>query len=128
MTADLLHRARSGDREAFAELVEPLRGDIQVLCYRMLGSLQDAEDTLQEVLLAAWVGLAGFEGRSSLRTWLHRIATNRCLNVLRATSRKPLPAAPLPVAPPDPSRLGELPWLQPYPDLLLEGLPAAGWC
>jgi RNA polymerase sigma-70 factor (TIGR02960 family) len=123
MSADLLSRAQSGDREAFTELVEPLRSDIQVLCYRMLGSLQDAEDTLQEVLLAAWVGLAGFEGRSSFRTWLHRIATNRCLNVLRASARQPVPAKPLPVTPPDPSRMSELTWLQPYPDLLLEGLP-----
>ena len=123
MSSELLYRARSGDREAFNELVEPLLGDIQVLCYRMLGSLQDAEDTLQEVLLAAWLGLAGFEGRSSFRTWLHRIATNRCLNVLRAASRRPIEGTPLPVPAPDPTHMSELPWLQPYPDLLLQGLP-----
>src|SRR5687768_14429356 len=123
MTADLIQRARAGDRDAFAALVDPHRGELQVHCYRMLGSLQDAEDTLQETLLAAWLALDGFEGRSSIRTWLYRIATNRCLNVLRASSRRPVPAAPLPIAPPEPTRLGEVPWLQPYPDVLLDGLP-----
>ncbi|MFF0764684.1 sigma-70 family RNA polymerase sigma factor [Streptomyces sp. NPDC003737] len=123
MSGDLLQRARSGDRDAFAELVEPYRGELQLLCYRMLGSLQDAEDTLQEVLLAAWLGLDGFEGRSSVRTWLHRIATNRSLNALRSATRKPVPA-PTPAVPaPEPSRLGEVTWLQPYPDLLLDNLP-----
>jgi RNA polymerase sigma factor (sigma-70 family) len=95
MAADLLQRARSGDRDAFAALVEPYRGELHLLCYRMLGSLQDAEDTLQEVLLSAWRGLDGFEGRSSVRTWLHRIATNRCLNALRAATRKPVETPPL---------------------------------
>ncbi|GAA1983934.1 RNA polymerase subunit sigma-70 [Catenulispora subtropica] len=127
MSAELLHRARSGDREAFAELVEPYRTELHLLCYRMLGSLQDAEDTLQEALLAAWMGLEGFEGRSSIRTWLHRITTNRCLNALRTTSRRPAAAvtAATPVAGwvPELSHLGEVPWLQPYPDLLLDGLP-----
>ena len=88
----------------------------------MLGSLQDAEDALQETLLAAWLGLDGFEGRSSVRTWLYRIATNRCLNLLRSSARRPVAAAPLPVPPPEPTRLGEVLWLQPYPDAL-EGLP-----
>ncbi|TCC58344.1 sigma-70 family RNA polymerase sigma factor [Kribbella pittospori] len=120
----LLQRARAGDRDAFAELVEPHRRELQVHCYRMLGSLQDAEDALQETLLSAWIGLDGFEGRSSIRTWLYRIATNRCLNVLRSSSRRPVAATPFPVTPPpEPSRLGEVPWLQPYPDLLLDGLP-----
>ncbi|TDO50781.1 RNA polymerase sigma-70 factor (ECF subfamily) [Kribbella sp. VKM Ac-2527] len=123
MTVDLIQRARAGDRDAFAALVDPHRGELQVHCYRMLGSLQDAEDTLQETLLAAWLALDGFEGRSSLRTWLYRIATNRCLNVLRTSSRRPVPAAPLPIAPPEPTRLGEVLWLQPYPDVLLDGLP-----
>jgi RNA polymerase sigma-70 factor (ECF subfamily) len=123
MAADLLQRARSGDRDAFAALVEPYRGELHLLCYRMLGSLQDAEDTLQEVLLSAWRGLDGFEGRSSVRTWLHRIATNRCLNALRAATRKPVETPPLAAPAPQPSRLGEVPWLQPYPDLLLDGLP-----
>jgi RNA polymerase sigma-70 factor (TIGR02960 family) len=123
MSAQLLQRARSGDREAFAALVEPHRAELQVHCYRMLGSLQDAEDALQETLLAAWVGLDGFEGRASVRTWLYRIATNRCLNLLRASRRRPVHAAPPPMDPPEPTRLGEVLWLQPYPDVLLEGLP-----
>jgi RNA polymerase sigma-70 factor (ECF subfamily) len=123
MSAELLQRARAGDRDAFSALVEPHRGELQVHCYRMLGSLQDAEDALQETLLAAWLGLEGFEGRSSVRTWLYRIATNRCLNQLRSSRQRPVTAAPLPVPPPEPTRLGEVLWLQPYPDVLLEGLP-----
>lgn len=122
MSAELLQRARTGDRDAFTALVEPHRGELQVHCYRMLGSLQDAEDALQETLLAAWLGLEGFEGRSSVRTWLYRIATNRCLNLLRSSGRRPVTAAPLPVPAPEPTRLGEVLWLQPYPDVLLEGL------
>lgn len=123
MPDELIERAREGDREAFAALVEPHRGELQLHCYRMLGSLQDAEDALQETLLSAWIGLGGFEGRSSVRTWLYRIATNRCLNALRSSSRRPVPAVPLPVPAPQPSRSGEVLWLQPYPDVLLEGLP-----
>ena len=122
MSAELLQRARAGDRDAFSALVEPHRRELQVHCYRMLGSLQDAEDALQETLLAAWLGLDGFEGRASVRTWLYRIATNRCLNQLRSSGRRPVTAAPMPVTPPEPTRLGEVPWLQPYPDVLLEGL------
>ncbi len=125
MSAELLQRARAGDRDAFTALVEPYRGELELHCYRMLGSLQDAEDMLQETLLAAWLGLDGFEGRASIRTWLYRIATNRCLNLLRSTGRRPVIAAPLPIQPPKPSMLGEVLWLQPYPDLLLEGLPDA---
>ncbi|WP_427890757.1 sigma-70 family RNA polymerase sigma factor [Kribbella sp. GL6] len=123
MPDELLQRAREGDRDAFAALVEPYRAELQLHCYRMLGSLQDAEDALQETLLSAWIGLGGFEGRSSVRTWLYRITTNRCLNILRSTSRRPLPAVPLPVPAPEPSRSGEVLWLQPYPDDLLAGLP-----
>jgi RNA polymerase sigma-70 factor (ECF subfamily) len=123
MSAELLQRARAGDRDAFAALVESHRGELQVHCYRMLGSLQDAEDALQETLLAAWLGLEGFEGRSSVRTWLYRIATNRCLNLLRSSGRRPVTAAALPVPAPEPTRLGEVLWLQPYPDVLLAGLP-----
>ncbi|WP_312024941.1 sigma-70 family RNA polymerase sigma factor [Kibdelosporangium aridum] len=89
MTADLISRARAGDAAAFQELTEPHRRELQVHCYRMLGSLQDAEDVLQDTLLAAWQGFAGFEGRASLRTWLYRIATNRCLNARRSASRRP---------------------------------------
>ena len=123
MTAELLARARAGDREAFAALVEPHQHEVRVHCYRMLGSLQDAEDVVQETLLAAWVGLAGFEGRSSIRTWLYRIATNRCLNALRAASRRPVAATSLPAPPPEPTRLGEALWLQPYPDGMLDAVP-----
>jgi RNA polymerase sigma-70 factor (TIGR02960 family) len=121
---DLITRARDGDRDAFDELVAPHRRELQAHCYRMLGSLQDAEDALQDTLLAAWHGLGGFEGRASLRTWLYRIATNRCLNLLRSARRRPAKAWENPaVAPPEPTRLGEAPWLEPYPDALLVGAP-----
>jgi RNA polymerase sigma-70 factor (ECF subfamily) len=124
MIADLLARARGGDGDAFRELVGPHRRELQVHCYRMLGSAADAEDALQETLLAAWQGLAGFEGRSSVRTWLYRVATSRCLNALRSASRRPPMNSPLPgLEPPEPTRVGEVAWLEPYPDLLLEGLP-----
>ena len=89
MSAELLQRARTGDRDAFAALVEPHRGELQVHCYRMLGSLQDAEDLVQETLLAAWRGLDGFQQRASLRAWLYKIATNRCLNAIRERRRRP---------------------------------------
>ena len=122
MTADLLDRARDGDGEAFRELIGPYEGELRLHCYRMLGSRQDAEDALQEVLLAAWQGLTGFEGRASVRTWLYRVATTRCLNARRAAARR---AAPVPpgISPPAPTRLGEVTWLEPYPDMLLAGLP-----
>ena len=104
------------------QLTEPYRRELQVHCYRMLGSLQDAEDTLQDTLLAAWQGFEGFEGRSSLRTWLYRIATNRCLNARRSASRRPAKEWDVPgVEPPEPTRLGEVVWLEPFPDALLEG-------
>ena len=122
VTADLITRARAGDGEAFRELTEPHRRELQVHCYRMLGSFQDAEDALQDTLLAAWQGLGGFEGRASLRTWLYRIATNRCLNARRSASRRPAKEWDVPeVEPPEPTRLGEVVWLEPYPDALLEG-------
>jgi RNA polymerase sigma-70 factor (TIGR02960 family) len=122
MTTDLMTRARDGDGEAFRELTEPHRRELQVHCYRMLGSFQDAEDALQDTLLAAWQGLGRFEGRSSLRTWLYRIATNRCLNALRSASRRPAKEWSNPeVEPPEPTRLGDVLWLEPYPDALLEG-------
>jgi RNA polymerase sigma-70 factor (ECF subfamily) len=120
--ADLLLRARAGDGEAFRELTEPYRRELHVHCYRMLGSYQDAEDTLQDTLLAAWQGLPGFEGRASLRTWLYRIATNRCLNARRSAGRRPAKGWDVPdVRPPEPTRIGEVVWLEPYPDALLEG-------
>ncbi len=126
-TEATLERARSGDDRAFGELTGPYRGELQLHCYRILGSVQDAEDVLQETLLAAWRGLDQYEGRASLRTWLYRIATNRCLNALRASGRRPRtqPAEPsfLTV---EPTRRGEPLWLEPYPDVLLDGLPDAG--
>jgi RNA polymerase sigma-70 factor (ECF subfamily) len=123
VTANLLSRARAGDSDAFRELTDPYRRELQVHCYRMLGSFQDAEDALQETLLAAWQGIGGFiEERASLRTWLYRIATNRCLNALRAASRRPAKEWDVPrVEPPEPSRLGEVVWLEPLPDALGEG-------
>ena len=117
--AELIARARAGDEEAFRALTEPHRRELQVHCYRMLGSLQDAEDALQDTLLAAWQGLDGFEGRASLRTWLYRIATNRCLDVLRAARRRPAKAWDISgVEPPEPTGHGEIVWLEPYPDVL----------
>src|SRR6516165_11121314 len=89
VTEELLARARLGDGRAFGQLVDPFRRELQVHCYRMLGSAQDAEDALQETLLAAWQGVRGFEQRASVRTWLYRIATSRCLNALRAAGRRP---------------------------------------
>jgi len=122
MTADLISRARAGDGDAFRELTEPHRRELQVHCYRMLGSFADAEDALQDTLLAAWQGLAGFEGRASLRTWLYRIATNRCLNTLRSASRRPAREWNISeIELPEPTRLGEVVWLEPFPDALLEG-------
>ena len=119
----LLQRARGGDEQAFAELTGPYRRELQVHCYRMLGSLTDAEDLLQETLLAAWRGLPGFQERSSVRSWLYRIATNQCLNALRAAGRRVTPEPVPPFQPPKPTRRGEITWLQPYPDTLLEGIP-----
>jgi RNA polymerase sigma-70 factor (TIGR02960 family) len=122
VAADLISRARAGDGDAFRELTEPHRRELQVHCYRMLGSLQDAEDALQDTLLAAWQGFGGFEGRASLRTWLYRIATNRCLNARRAASRRLAKEWDVPnVEPPEPTRLGEVVWLEPFPDAQLEG-------
>ena len=121
-TIDLITRARAGDGDAFEALTQPYRRELQVHCYRMLGSFQDAEDALQDTLLSAWQGLGGFEERASLRTWLYRIATNRCLNALRSASRRQAKEWDVPgVEPPEPTRLGEVPWLQPYPDTHLEG-------
>jgi RNA polymerase sigma-70 factor (ECF subfamily) len=121
-TTETLTLARAGDGEAFRRLVEPYRGELQVHCYRILGSVQDAEDLLQETLLAAWRGIGDYQERASMRTWLYRIATNRCLNALRDSARRSRDHAahhtevPLPV----PSRRRAEPsWLEPYPDLLL---------
>lgn len=114
----LIARARSGDEHAYRELVEPYRGELHAHCYRMLGSVHDADDALQDALIRAWRGLPRFQGRSSLRTWLYTIATNACLNFVtrRATRRLPIEHAPpvemerglgLPPA--------EAAWIDPYP-------------
>jgi RNA polymerase sigma-70 factor (ECF subfamily) len=126
VTADLLSRARAGDGEAFRELAESHRRELQVHCYRMLGSFADAEDAVQETMLAAWQGIGGFaEERASLRTWLYKIATNRCLNARRAASRRPAREWDMTrFEPPVPTPRDEPVWLQPLPDALLEG--AAG--
>ncbi len=123
----VLQRARAGDEQAFRALTDPYRRELQLHCYRMLGSLTEAEDMLQETLLAAWTGLPGFAGRASVRTWLFKIAANRCLNARRAARRRPAEPVP-PFAPPEPTSRAEITWLQPYPDSLLAGLsdPAPG--
>ena len=124
VTTELLGQARSGDQEAFAQLTAPYRRELQVHCYRILGSVQDAEDALQETLLAAWQGLGGFEERATVRTWLYRIATSRCLNALRSAKRRPQQDTLLAgVRPPEPTRTGDVVWLEPYPDVLLDRLP-----
>jgi RNA polymerase sigma-70 factor (TIGR02960 family) len=122
VSTDLLELATSGDQDAFRELVEPYRSELQVHCYRILGSIQDAEDALQETLLAAWRGLKGFERRASLRTWLYAVATNRALNMLRAAKRGPEAELLMPpnVSLPEPTRRTEPLWLEPYPDVLLD--------
>jgi RNA polymerase sigma-70 factor (TIGR02960 family) len=117
-----LARARAGDAEAFRELTEPHRRELQLHCYRLLGSMQDAEDVVQETLLAAWRSLEAFEGRSSVRAWLYRIATNRSLNALRARSRRAREAQTMDDTPP-PTRRIEPIWLEPYPDALFEDIP-----
>jgi RNA polymerase sigma-70 factor (TIGR02960 family) len=123
MTEATLARARQGDQAAFEELTSPYRRELQVHCYRILGSVQDAEDLLQETLLAAWRGLDQFEQRSTLRAWLYRIATNRCLNALRDSGRRPQEVPMRLDELPKPTRITEPLWLEPYPDSLLEGVP-----
>jgi RNA polymerase sigma-70 factor (ECF subfamily) len=127
MPADLLEAARSRDRDAFQQLVEPYRPELRLHCYRMLGSIDDAEDLAQETFLRAWRGVDRFEGRASVRSWLYRIATNACLNALagRAAARRVMPEA---VGPPAQDMPGsepatEIPWLDPYPDSALERVP-----
>src|SRR5438309_3672383 len=123
VTADLLSRARAGDGDALRELAGPHGRELQVHCYRMRGAVADAEDAVQETMLAAWQGIGGFaEERASLRTWLYKIATSRCLNARRAASRRP--ARQWDVSqfePPVPTPRDEAVWLQPFPDVLLEG-------
>jgi RNA polymerase sigma-70 factor, ECF subfamily len=121
VTGQTLARARAGDEDAFRQLTDPHRRELHVHIYRIVGSTQDAEDLLQETLLAAWRGLEQFEGRASVRAWLYRIATNRSLDSLRAGRHRPddqrMPQMP------EPTRWGEPIWLQPYPDLLIDAVP-----
>jgi RNA polymerase sigma-70 factor (ECF subfamily) len=123
-TSDLIARASAGDHNAFRDLVEVHSRELQVHCYRILGSLQDAEDALQETLVSAWRNMGDFRQRSSLRTWLYQIATNRCLSMLRADSRRPRTATPIPdLILPEPTGVSDVPpWLEPYPDVLLDNL------
>jgi RNA polymerase sigma-70 factor (ECF subfamily) len=119
---ELIEAARGGDESAFARLMESYRGELQAHCYRMLGSVHDAEDALQEAMVRAWRGLARFEGRSSLRSWLYRIATNTCLDII---GRRPKRVLPIDYGPPiDPHEGPKLPvtesvWIEPYPDEVL---------
>ena len=127
--ASLLERARSGDEGAFAELVEPHRGELRAYCYRMLGSVQDADDAVQNALLRAWRGLAAFEGRASVRSWLYSIATNTALDVTRHRSRRELPAGFGPASSPsaefEPAVTDPV-WLEPCPDQWLsQSAPAS---
>lgn len=118
----VLARARAGDEQAFAELTAPFRRELHLHCYRIVGSVVDAEDLLQETLLAAWRGLPSFEGRASVRAWLYRVATSRCLNALRDSGRRPQ-EVPVDVRDlPTPSRRTGPVWLEPYPDVLLDDL------
>ena len=127
VAGDLLCRARAGDGEAFRELAGSYRRELLVHCYRMLGSFADAEDAVQETMLAAWQGIGGFaEERASLRTWLYKIATSRCLNARRAAARRPAAGWDMSqFDAPVPTPRDEVVWLQPFPDAFLEG--AAGW-
>ena len=122
MTERTLARARAGDEDAFRELTDPYRRELQLHVYRIVGSAQDAEDLIQETLLAAWRGLERFEERASVRAWLYRIATNRSLDALRASRRRP-EDLPRMTEMPEPTRRAEPIWLEPYPDVLFEGIP-----
>jgi RNA polymerase sigma-70 factor (TIGR02960 family) len=121
VTNQALERARAGEEDAFRELTDPYRRELHVHIYRIVGSVQDAEDLLQETLLAAWRGLDAFEGRASFRAWLYRIATNRSLDALRSTRRRPESLQPV-TEMPEPTRHGEAIWVEPFPDVLLEGI------
>jgi RNA polymerase sigma-70 factor (ECF subfamily) len=122
VTEQTFARARDGDENAFRELTDPYRRELQLHIYRIVGSTQDAEDLLQETLLAAWRGLAQFQGRASVRAWLYRIATNRSLDALRGSRRRPEDLQRM-TEMPEPTRYAEAIWLQPYPDVLSGDIP-----
>jgi RNA polymerase sigma-70 factor (TIGR02960 family) len=122
VTEQTFARARAGDEGAFRELTDPYRRELQVHIYRIVGSAQDAEDLLQETLLSAWRSLEQFQARASLRTWMYRIATNRSLDALRASRRRPEQGQRMTDVP-EPTRRSEPIWLEPYPDVVLEGIP-----
>lgn len=128
MSNAIFDRAQAGDEQAFRALTDPYLGELQLHCYRILGSLTDAEDMLQETLLAAWRNLHTVTSPESVRAWLYRIATNRCLNGQRAARRRRPPEPVPPFDPPQPTRRSDITWLQPYPDTLLAGVaePAPG--
>jgi RNA polymerase sigma-70 factor, ECF subfamily len=121
VTERALTLARAGDEDAFRELTERYRHELQLHCYRIVGSTQDAEDLVQETLLAAWRGLDHFTEQASIRTWLYRIATNRSVDALRANARRPRRLESM-TEPPTPTRVAEPIWLEPYPDVLIEGI------
>jgi RNA polymerase sigma-70 factor (ECF subfamily) len=121
VTEQTLVRARAGDEDAFRDLTDPYRRELQLHIYRIVGSAQDAEDLLQETLLAAWRGLERFEERASVRSWLYRIATNRALDALRSSRRRREDQSMTQL--PEPTQWSEPTWIQPYPDVLLEGVP-----
>jgi RNA polymerase sigma-70 factor (ECF subfamily) len=123
VNSDPIARARAGDEDAFRGLVNRHRRELEAHCYRILGSVQDAEEAVQDSFLAAWHGMGAFEARASVRTWLFRIATNRCLDALRAAQRRPAVSPQFPAGVPAPNAPSEVVWLQPYPDVLLEELP-----
>jgi RNA polymerase sigma-70 factor (ECF subfamily) len=120
VTEQILFRARAGDENAFRELTQPYQRELQLHIYRIVGSTQDSEDLLQETLLAAWRGLEGFQERASVRSWLYRIATNRALDALRASRRRPEEQQMTRL--PQPTRWSEPVWIEPYPDVLLDGI------
>ena len=120
-SSDPIERAQSGDETAFRELIDAHRHELHLHCYRMLGSFHDAEDALQDTLIAAWRGLSSFEGRASIRTWLYRVATSRCLNMLRSARASTREEGLMqPTELPQPTRLGEVLWIEPYPDALID--------
>src|SRR5262249_16979707 len=120
VTEGTLARARAGEQQAFREHTDPYRHELLLHCYQILGSVQDAEDMLRDTLLAAWRGLRNFEGRSSLRSWLHKIAVNGCLNALRGRRPREVPVM---AEPPQPTRQADPVWVEPYPECFWTGCP-----